>query len=119
MTEAEWLTCNDPARMLKFLRAGSAPFVLDEGVRNDSAEVGTNFAPMQGRGGTSSAPTRQANGQRKLWLFACACCRRIWDLLIDERSRKTVEFVERLADELGSGEEWGVAWQEANLARAE
>src|SRR4051794_2433256 len=38
-------------------------------------------------------------GRRKLRLFVCACCRQVWHMLLD-RSRATVELVERLADGL-------------------
>ena len=33
----------------------------------------------------------------RIRLFGCACCRRIWGLLIDDRSRKVIELAERHA----------------------
>jgi hypothetical protein len=40
--------------------------------------------------------------ERKLRLFACGCCRRIWDLLVHPNSRRALEVTEQFVDGLVS-----------------
>jgi hypothetical protein len=57
---------------------------------------------------------RDKASERKLRLFACACCRRIWYLLKDKRSQQAVEFVEKCVDGLANSEELVVISDAAN-----
>jgi hypothetical protein len=66
MTEAEWLACACPRRM------------LDEH--------------------QWQLPPRPAFSDRKLRLFACACCRQVWHQFTDPRSQQAVEVAEAYAD---------------------
>ena len=81
MDEAQWLACNDSQKMLEFLREklGDETMVYNKAV------------------------------SRKVRLFACACCRRIWHLLVHEPSKNAIEVAERYADGLAAPEQLAAA----------
>jgi hypothetical protein len=78
MTEADWLACTDPQKMLDSLRGKAS--------------------------------------ERKLRLFACACCRRVWHLLTREQPRDAVATAERYADGLAGPEELRRGWSAVRKA---
>src|SRR5260370_30465625 len=77
MDEREWLACNVPTRMLRFL-------------------LGTNYPRVQA---VETFPDC-IGSDRKLRLFACACYSRIRPLLPDVRAQVAVEVAEQVADNI-------------------
>src|SRR5262249_35652873 len=93
MTESDWLAATDPAAMLNFLQ-----------------EQASNISPSKQRMSAYLGVAPDRARTRKLRLFGCACCRRIWHLLPDESSRQAVEVSERHADGEASDMEQLTAW---------
>jgi hypothetical protein len=90
MTEAEWLACNDPDKMLD---------CLDE-------RLGYCFGLLEEH-------TERRAIDRRFRLFAVACCRRIWHLITDDRSRAAVEVAEKFAARLCGYDELNSAFGSA------
>ena len=73
---------------------------------------------------TCTSPTdmlfvmKSKTSDRKFRLIAAACCRRIWHLILDSRSRKAVEWAEGDAEELLGREERIAAARAAAAALA-
>jgi hypothetical protein len=94
MTEEKWLACADPDELLDFLR-------ITEKVTAGPAGV--------------LVQRRLKVSERKLRLFAVACCRLVWLELTDQRSRTAVIVAERYADGQSSAEELHTARVNASI----
>jgi hypothetical protein len=77
MTETDWLTATDPHEMLAFLEP----------------PPGNWLARLFGWLHLKAPGVWSHN----LQFFACACCRRLWELLPDARSRSAIETLEEYA----------------------
>lgn len=126
MTEAEWLACTEPQLMLDWL---TRSVVVDAPTHAEAVQTAMMSYPSD----------------RKLRLFACACCRQVWDGvpcvqcngngrvqmlehclvcrgtgrigdLTDPRSRRAVEVAERIADGMVVSPETDRAQDEAQAA---
>ena len=87
MNEQEWMTSKDPMAMLAFVRTNA-------GDESFGAIYPTQPIP-------DASPLLVSD--RKLRLFACACCRQVWPLLTDVRSRAAVDIAEKYSDGLATG----------------
>jgi hypothetical protein len=63
------------------------------------------------------AVTRSPRGRRKLRLFACACCRQVWELIEDDAARRLVEYAEARADGNLDAPDWAAVEVAAAAAK--
>src|SRR5208283_3868615 len=111
MNEVEWLEQRDPNQLLNFLHGkkrrqqGSLFTAILDLFRGRATDPGSGSAAI-------------LVSERKLRLFACACCRGIWDSLTDARSRLAVEVAEKFADGLTGQKELAAARHSARAAAA-
>jgi hypothetical protein len=96
MTEAEWLACGEPP---------GTPGGPPDGLLVDMPLCAAMIRAVE-----------DTVTSRKEWLFRVACCRRVWGLMADERSRAAVEVAERLADDEATEDERDEAIAEATEA---
>src|SRR5262245_25524646 len=81
MTEAEWLACDDPIAMIEFLR--------ESPVGEDRVSWGKN---------SHETHLPQRGLDRRFRLFACLCCRRIWNHIPEPCNHAAVVAVEELLE---------------------
>ena len=86
MTKAEWNACSDPIVMIELLRGNPT---TEENLmwRNSDWQF---QEPVKGK-------------DRRFRLFACACCRRIWNDIPQQCNRDVVIAVEDFLEERNSG----------------
>ena len=95
MTPEEWERCDDPRKMLVFLRdVGRARAMREQPLPPDTGRV----------------------GERQVRLFAAACCRQLWPVLTDQRSRAAVEGAERCGEDSATALAMHALWRAAGEA---
>jgi hypothetical protein len=102
MTEAEWLTSGDFRELVPFVQLCSLALYDD---------APADFRPAM------REHLLRLHSRRRFALFGCACCRTIWPLLSDARSRVAIETTESYLDGLADECDWMAACGEADQAR--